>query len=106
MKPGIMISKHDRLYAAFVKEIQTHHYSNNIVVLYNSILIRPDMWESNYILEVDYIRKVPESIQGPIFYLRVLQAAIVDNMRSMIIKDLYVLFVSVEIVKEIFSSLR
>lgn len=32
VKPGIMISKHDRLYAAFVKEIQTHHYSNNIVV--------------------------------------------------------------------------
>ena len=34
------------------------------------------MWASNYILEVDYIRKVPESIQGPIFYFRVLQAAI------------------------------
>ena len=30
------------------------------------------MWASNYILEVDYIRKVPESIQGPIFYFRVL----------------------------------
>lgn len=63
------------------------------------------MWASNYILEVDYIRKAPKSIQGPIFYFRVLHAAIVDNMRSMIIKDLYVLFVSVEIVKEIFSSL-
>ena len=64
------------------------------------------MWASNYILEVDYIRKVPESLHGPLFYFRVLRAAIVDNMRSMIIKDLYVLFVSVEIVKEIFSSLR
>lgn len=32
VKPGVMMSKHDRLYSAFVKEIQTHHYSNNIVV--------------------------------------------------------------------------
>ena len=60
----------------------------------------------HYILEIDYMRKAPESLQGPIFYFRVLQAAIVDNMRSMIIKDLYVLFVSVEVVEEIFSSLR
>lgn len=62
----------------------------------------------HYILEIDYMRKVPESLQGPIFYFRVLHAAIaiVDNMRSMIIKDLYVLFVSVEVVEEIFSSLR
>ena len=52
------------------------------------------------------MRKAPESLQGPIFYFRVLHAAIVDNMRSMIIKDLYVLFVSVEVVEEIFSSLR
>ena len=60
----------------------------------------------HYILEIDYMRKAPESLQGPIFYFRVLHAAIVDNMRSMIIKDLYVLFVSVEVVEEIFSSLR
>lgn len=60
----------------------------------------------HYILEIYYMRKVPESLQGPIFYFRVLHAAIVDNMRSMIIKDLYVLFVSVEVVEEIFSSLR
>lgn len=31
LQPGVMTSKHDRLYNAFVKEIKTHHYSNNIV---------------------------------------------------------------------------
>ena len=31
VQPGVMMSKHDRLYNAFVKELNAHHYSNNIV---------------------------------------------------------------------------
>ena len=38
VKPGIMVSKHQRLFNAFVKEISTHHYSNNIVVFLQLVL--------------------------------------------------------------------
>ena len=31
VQPGVMLSKHQRLYNAFVREISAHHYSNNIV---------------------------------------------------------------------------
>ena len=30
-RPGIMVSKHVRLYNAFINELNKHHYSNNIV---------------------------------------------------------------------------
>lgn len=32
VQPGVMISKHARLYNAFVNELNKHHYSNNILV--------------------------------------------------------------------------
>lgn len=31
VQPGVMLSKHQRLYDAFVREMNRHHYSNNIV---------------------------------------------------------------------------
>ena len=38
VKPGVMISKHARLYNAFANEINRHHCSNNIVVFLQLVL--------------------------------------------------------------------
>ena len=32
VQPGVMVSKHTRLYNAFANELNKHHYSNNIIV--------------------------------------------------------------------------
>lgn len=46
VQPGIMLSKHDRLYNAFVNEINTHHYSNNIV-RFLQLYLDPARYTSN-----------------------------------------------------------